>query len=59
MCVCPLFPLNPATPGAPYTPTEYGIMMVQYRPVDCDSKRPIKFDPGYISDVIYDVSGVW
>lgn len=34
-------------------------MMVQYRPVDCDSKRPIKFDPGYISDVIYDVSGVW
>lgn len=35
---------------------EYGIMMVQYRPVDCESKKPIKFEPGYISDTIYDVS---
>lgn len=31
-------------------------MMVQYRPVDCDSKKPLKFDPGYISNVIYEVS---
>lgn len=31
-------------------------MMVQYRPVDCESKKPIKFEPGYISDTIYDVS---
>ncbi|WIA34055.1 hypothetical protein OEZ86_012433 [Tetradesmus obliquus] len=33
---------------------EYGIMMVDYRPVDCDTKKPIQFDPGYISDKIYD-----
>lgn len=30
--------------------------MVKFRPVDCGTKRPIRFDPGYISDVIYDVS---
>jgi hypothetical protein len=35
---------------------EYGIMMVDFRPVDCDTKRPIQFDPGYISDKIYEVS---
>uniref|UniRef100_A0A383V9X8 Expansin-like EG45 domain-containing protein n=1 Tax=Tetradesmus obliquus TaxID=3088 RepID=A0A383V9X8_TETOB len=33
---------------------EYGIMMVDYRPVDCDTKKSIQFDPGYISDKIYD-----
>lgn len=36
---------------------EYGIMMVDYRPVDCDTHKPIQFDPGYISDTIYTVSG--
>lgn len=30
-------------------------MMVQYRPVDCENKKPIRFDPGYISDIIYQV----
>jgi cullin-associated NEDD8-dissociated protein 1 len=35
---------------------EYGIMMVDFRPVDCESKRPIQFDPGFISDKIYEVS---
>jgi hypothetical protein len=31
-------------------------MMVDFRPVDCESKRPIQFDPGYISDKIFEVS---
>jgi cullin-associated NEDD8-dissociated protein 1 len=31
----------------------YGIMMVNYRPVDCDTKEPLRFDPGYISNDIY------
>ena len=31
-------------------------MMVDYRPVDCNNKKPLQFDPGYISDTIYDVS---
>lgn len=35
---------------------EYGIMMVKYRPVDCNNHKPMQFDPGYISDKIYDVS---
>jgi hypothetical protein len=30
-------------------------MMVQFRSVDCDSKKPLKFDPGYIGDVIHEV----
>jgi hypothetical protein len=39
-----------------YKCREYCIMMVDFRPVDCTTKRPIQFDPGYISDKIYDVS---
>jgi hypothetical protein len=33
-------------------------MMVDFRPVDCDTKRPIQFDPGFISDKIFEVSPV-
>eukprot|EP00891_Asterochloris_glomerata_P000903 jgi/Astpho2/903/Aster-00744 len=31
-----------------------GIMMTQIRPVDCNSKTPLTFTPGYVDKVIYD-----
>jgi hypothetical protein len=27
--------------------------MTKFRPVDCETKQPIRFDPGFISDTIY------
>ena len=31
----------------------YGIMMLDFRPVDCISRQPLALVPGYISNTIY------
>ena len=31
----------------------YGIMMLDFRPVDCISRQPLALVPGYISNTVY------
>ncbi|MEW5313055.1 MAG: hypothetical protein WDW38_004649 [Sanguina aurantia] len=31
----------------------YGVMSIDYRPVDCDSQTPLTFLPGYVSSYMY------
>ncbi|GBF89114.1 hypothetical protein Rsub_01831 [Raphidocelis subcapitata] len=31
----------------------YGVMNLEYRPVDCDSGAPLPFEPGFVSKTIY------
>ncbi len=38
---------------------QYGQVMLEYRPVDCDSGVPLPFDPGYISRTdVYGLNGI-
>lgn len=39
----------------------YGVMTIDYRPVDCGTHTPLKFIPGYVSKYMYmgGVSAGW